>query len=352
MRAERALPCVTPSRAELEIPYISPAIILRRSCQRNTATMHLQVLDLDGSLAAQSSLRDAASWDSVGTIDLRDIAPRVRLWSRRAAIVALRARLSAAHARSHDTITMLGSGDFHHLAALLIENATRASGQPITLVHIDNHPDWVRFAPRWHCGSWINRALELPGIARVITLGVCSDDLERPGLKGGNLTALASGRLVLLPWSREPSRVYRRIGDGGAHRYEQGRIVWNNLANGDFGAHLERMLALIETAAVWITIDKDVLSEAEALSNWDQGQMPLARVLETIRFITARRRLVGADICGEYSPIGHTNWLKRIESHLDQPAIEASAAALARNECVNVELLRALTQAPSRAQIA
>jgi len=93
---------------------------------------------------------------------------------------------------------------------------------------------------------------------------------------------------------------------------------------------------------VWITIDKDVLPEAEALSNWDQGQMPLARVLETIRHVGSARRIIGADICGEYSPIVHANWIKRIESGMDQPRRAASAEALARNERVNVALLRAL----------
>ena len=44
--------------------------------------MRLQILDLDGSLATQSSLADAAPWSSIRTIDLRDIGPRVRLWAR------------------------------------------------------------------------------------------------------------------------------------------------------------------------------------------------------------------------------------------------------------------------------
>jgi arginase family enzyme len=304
--------------------------------------LHLQILEIDGSTTTQASLAGAAPWDSVSTIDLRDIAPRLRLWSRAETIAELRRRLDAANAKSLGAITLLGSGDFHHLAAVLIERATKNAPQPFTLVHIDNHPDWVRLAPRWHCGSWINRVLELPNVARVITLGVCSDDLVRPDLKGGNLPALSSGRLALFPWSRPPSRVWTRVSDGAGHRYENGWIVWDNLAEGRFEAHLDAVLAQIGTDAVWITIDKDVLPEAEAFSNWDQGQMPLARVIETIRFIGSRKRVLGADICGEYSPIEHTNWLKRFESRRDQPHRHVGAAALARNEQVNVELLRAL----------
>ena len=157
--------------------------------------MHLQILDLDGSVAAQQTLlRGVAAWDSVSTIDLGDLAPRLRLWARERTVREARARI-AARTPSGPTLHLIGSGDFHHLAALLLERAR----EPVTIIHIDNHPDWVRLAPRWHCGSWGNRALRLPSVQRVITLGVCSDDLVRPDLKGGNLPALASGKLVLFP---------------------------------------------------------------------------------------------------------------------------------------------------------
>jgi arginase family enzyme len=301
--------------------------------------MHLQILDLDGSLVAQPSLRDAAPWTTVATIALRDLAPRLRLWTRAVRMRELRERLARSGATADDTISLLGSGDFHHLAVSLMERAS----EPFTLIHIDNHPDWVRLAPRWHCGSWVNRALQLARIAKVITLGVCSDDLVRPDLKGGNLSALSQGRIALFPWRHAPSRSWARVASGAGHRYEGGWIVWDNLADGDFCAHLETVVAQIATANVWITIDKDVLPESEVLSNWDQGQMPLARVLETIRTITARKRLVGADICGEYSPPSHTNLFKRFEARMDQPQRDVTATALAQNEQVNIALLRALS---------
>ncbi len=139
--------------------------------------MHLQILDLDGSPQSQSSLRDAAPWSSVTTVNLRDLGPKVRLWSRDETMRRVRERLPA---RDEPTLSLLGSGDFHHVAVLLMETSTT----PMTIIHLDNHPDWVRLAPRWHCGSWINQALRLPSVAKVITLGTCSDDLVKPGAKG------------------------------------------------------------------------------------------------------------------------------------------------------------------------
>jgi arginase family enzyme len=305
--------------------------------------MHLQILDLDGALAAQTSLRGVAPWDSVDTIDLRDLAPRVRLWARDSAMREARARIQA-QARAEPTLHLLGSGDFHHLAVPLIEQAR----EPVTIVHIDNHPDWVRLAPRWHCGSWVNQALRLPQVRRVITLGPCSDDLVRPDLKGGNLPALAEGRLVLFPWQHAPSRVWWRVPSGPGRRYENGHIVWSNLAEIGVATALDAIIPLIQTDVIWISIDKDVLAEAEAVTNWDQGQMPLAAVVRIIAAVGAYKRIVGADICGEFSLPAHSNWLKRWEARMDQPHREAAADLLARNETTNRELLVAIEKATRR----
>jgi arginase family enzyme len=297
--------------------------------------MRLQILDLDGSLQSQSSLRDAAPWSSVTTVDLRDLGPKVRLWSRDETMRRVRERLPA---RDEPTLSLLGSGDFHHVAVLLMETSTT----PMTIIHIDNHPDWVRLAPRWHCGSWVNQALRLPNVAKVITLGPCSDDLVKPGVKGGNMPALASGKIVLFPWNHAPSRLYRQILDGAGHRYDHGFLIWRNLAETDLEESLARILSLIETNAVWFSIDKDVLPESEALTNWDQGQMPLAAVKKTIETIGAHKRIIGADICGEFSPARHSNWFKRWEAKMDQPQRADDAGLLARSESINRELLAAL----------
>lgn len=279
---------------------------------------HLRIFDTDGSVDA-AALAAAAPWSSVTRVDLRDIGPSLRLWSRRKNIEAARARLAAA-ADPRPSVTFMGSGDFHHLAALLAERVE----EPFTLLHFDNHPDWVRLAPRWHCGSWVNRALALPNVRRVVTVGCCSDDLIDPVRKGGNLPALAAGRMALFPWQHEASRVRRRIADGPGHTWRDGHIHWRNLAGVPLPQAIYAVLAAIPTEAIWITIDKDVLPEHEALTNWDQGQMPFAALRAMLRAAGERKRVLGADICGEYSPPRHVNWLKRIESKMDQPLRNAA----------------------------
>jgi arginase family enzyme len=278
--------------------------------------MHLEILDLDGSVSSDACGSYGRQWQSVRVVGLRDLAAQLRLWSGQKAIAETRRRLQAAPPHPDPTVTLVGSGDFHHLTPLLLERAC----EPITLVHFDNHPDWVRIAPRWHCGSWVNQALRSERVARVVTIGPCSDDLTWPGLKGGNLPALASGRLV-----------------------------WNNLAELAPAQIARTILAEITTDAVWFTIDKDVLPEAEVVSNWDQGQMPLSAVVALIEAIGERHCIAGADICGDYSEPRYDSPLKRWEVRRDQPRRAVpDATALARNAEVNRQLLATIEKAARR----
>ena len=301
---------------------------------------HLRILDTDGSVDA-AVLASAAPWASVTYVDLAALAPALRLWSRRRTVASARAQIAAV-ADPRPSVSFLGSGDFHHLAALLVERVT----EPVTVLHFDNHPDWVRLAPRWHCGSWVNRVLALPNVQRVVTVGPCSDDLDNPGRKGGNLPALDRGKLVLFPWQHAPSRVRRRIADGPGHGWRDGWIHWRNLAERQLEDAVHLVLDAIPTDSIWITIDKDVLPEHEALTNWDQGQMPTAALVAMLQAAGRHKRVLGADICGEYSPPSHHNWFKRIEARMDQPA--RSAADRARvddNLRIDRELARTLFDA-------
>lgn len=305
--------------------------------------MRLNLLDLDGSVARQRSLPLAADWDAVSVVPMSDLAASLRLWSGERAMCEARARLfSTGGSGRGPGVTVIGSGDFHHLAALGIEGCT----DPITVVHFDNHPDWAWSLPRWHCGGWVNRVLELKQVARVVTIGPCSDDLVRPGLKGANLHALDDGSIVLFPWRHAPSRVWHRIGDGAGHRWNDGHIEWRNLGDRDLDEGLREVLDAVPTESIWISIDKDILPESEAVTNWDQGAMPLDAVLRVIDALGATFRLVGADICGEYAPPRFGNVFKRIESLLDQPRRDrVDPAALERNERANMALLGALRRA-------
>ena len=50
---------------------------------------------------------------------------------------------------------------------------------------------------------------------------------------------------------------------------------------------------------VYISIDKDVLKEAEVNTNWDQGSASSAELYAAIERIFSKRKVIGVDICGE-----------------------------------------------------
>jgi hypothetical protein len=303
----------------------------------------LNILDLDHSLTAQAPIAQLLDSGRAKRLDLLDLGPKLRLWSseRTWRRFCERLRQRPRHSGPQPEIFFVGSGDYHHLTPAFLTDLP----EPTTLIHFDNHPDWVRFAPRRHCGSWVNQALKLPNIQRIVTLGPCSDDLQNPQLKGGNLDALRRGVLQLFPWQHAPSRIWGLIGDGAGHRQQENLLHWNNLAGLDWSAFFQKLIASLPTQAVWITIDKDVLASEDAATNWDQGAMRLSHLLQAIRMLAASKRILGIDVCGDYARPGFSNALKRWEARSDQPPAERwSEADLLRNAATNQALIELLEE--------
>ncbi|MHC8324215.1 arginase family protein [Pseudomonas sp. GB2N2] len=298
----------------------------------------MNILDLDHSLTAQAPIARLLDSGRAKRLDLLDLGPKLRLWSseRTWRRFAERLQQRPKHSGPQPEIFFVGSGDYHHLTPAFLTDLP----EPASLIHFDNHPDWVHFAPRRHCGSWVNMALKLPNIQRIVTLGPCSDDLQNPQLKGGNLSALRRGALQLFPWQHPPSKVWGRVGDGAGHRQQENLLHWRNLAELDWADFLQQLIASLPTQAVWITIDKDVLASEDAATNWDQGGMRLSHLLQAIRQLAASKRILGIDICGEYARPAYSNALKRWEAKSDQPPAERwSSDDLLRNAATNLALI-------------
>ena len=298
----------------------------------------MNILDLDHSLTAQAPIANLLDSGRAKRLDLLDLGPKLRLWSSERTWLRFceRLRQRPRHSGPQPEIFFVGSGDYHHLTPAFLTDLP----EPTSLIHFDNHPDWVRFAPRRHCGSWVNQALKLPNIQRIVTLGPCSEDLQNPQLKGGNLSALSRGVLQLFPWQHAPSRIWGRVGDGAGHRQQENLLHWHNLADLDWPAFLQQLIASLPTQAVWITIDKDVLASADAATNWDQGAMRLSHLVQAIRMLAADKRILGIDICGDYASPGFSNVLKRWEARSDQPPAERwSEADLLHNAATNQTLI-------------
>lgn len=306
--------------------------------------MRLRILDIDGSLPRQAGIAAFIAEGRAQLVDLRHDEKALRLWSSAARLRRLGEKLEqlGVPAGSGPLVTFYGSGDYHHLATAWIGRETA----PLSIVHFDNHPDWVRFPPTHNCGGWVNRALALPHVQRVVTLGVCSDDLVHPQWKSGNVAALGTGRLEVHPWKALPSRVWGRVADGAAHRQANGHLQWRCLADQDWREFLERLQERLPEGPLWLSIDKDVLRSEDALTNWDQGQMPLEALLVAIERLARARPIAGVDVCGEYSAPRFQGPIKRVAAWLDHPSSRpAQQQADVVNDRTNRLLIAALSAA-------
>ncbi|HEY8965397.1 MAG TPA: hypothetical protein VIM58_03070, partial [Candidatus Methylacidiphilales bacterium] len=181
--------------------------------------------------------------------------PRLRFCAPEREIEAFWSEVAPALAPFAGVPLLYGSGDFHHLAGLWLRRALGA--ESVTLLSFDNHPDWAVTPPRWACGGWINRALELPGIAEAAVWGCANMELNWPIRLLGNHRAVREGRLWLFPWrERFPKLAY------GA---------WPWLDRATWRERFAAFLAERPGRRFYVTVDLDCLREGEALTDWENG---------------------------------------------------------------------------------
>ena len=289
--------------------------------------MRLNLLHLDDAFLGQSRFRAEAAVLGAHDIDLQDLGPHVRLWGTSADLERVRARLvSLMNDLDGDEplVSWMGSGDFHHVSALLISHLSEIRKVPLTVVQFDNHPDWVANRGGIHCGSWVRHMLDQGTAQRVISIGMTSADLSWPELKGAGLAHVAAGRLVAFPVAPAHSIVFGQYGSGPGHRQSGRRVMWTGTSPDVNLESTARILSVIETDAIYVTIDKDVLMADDADTNWDQGQMRLTGLLAWLRQLAAKHKIIGLDVIGDRSKTRFggpllSQFLKRSEVLIDQP---------------------------------
>ncbi|QND52914.1 arginase family protein [Phyllobacterium sp. 628] len=315
--------------------------------------MQLLLLHLDDALELQPDFVRACMRTGARQICAEDHGRAVRLWGNQQSLDKLSNCLTRHIVGKGKTphLSFMGSGDFHHITALLVAAALGNNPEPATLIHFDNHPDWVHFNNGMHCGSWINRALQHRSLEKIVTVGVCSSDLKSPERKGANLSLLASGRLELYPYEHAPSRVRKEYGQGASYEQKDGALNWKTIAEVGEQNFIDQLLSRIKTKAVYLTIDKDVLAREDAVTNWDQGRMRLPYVLSLITEISKRHQIIGADVTGDYSIPSYTGNLwtrftKNAEILIDQPHSRPDPRKTTNiNSSANHALLEVLSEA-------
>jgi arginase family enzyme len=199
--------------------------------------------------------------------------------------------------------TVYGSGDYHYLSALWL----RQFSEPLVLISFDNHPDWAITPPKWACGGWINRALELEQIQHVAIWGCGNFECWWPHNIFANRRAQRERRLEIHPWADDrPIEDQRRLG-----------VIlpqnWRDQFQ-EFGANLRGK-------NVYVTIDLDCLRAEEAATNWENGRFSVYDVEWALGRLRENARIVGGDICGAYSEPKYARWKQEFAANWDHPKI-------------------------------
>ena len=233
-------------------------------------------------------------------VDAREWGPRLRF--------SAPPRLIAEFYREHETnlavpFLLYGSGDFHYLTALRLR---RVAG-PAVLISFDNHPDWDVRPPKWGCGGWINRALELPHIEHVAVWGCGNFECWWPHQIFGNRRAERAGILEVHPWAD---------GRPMKNRQRRGAILREN-----WRERFEQFVNGLASENIYVTIDLDCLRIEEAVTNWESGRFSVVDLQWALGKLRESCRIIGGDICGAYSPPKYARRKQRFAAEFDHPKL-------------------------------
>jgi arginase family enzyme len=297
---------------------------------QSLSTRSMRILNFDSAITSQKCLLAKYSHPpySAQIIDLLDYGPSVREWINKREALKLSKELNPA---DRNKITLYGSGDFHHVSALLIDKFG-STGEDFCVVIFDFHPDLDKTFPKFSCGSWVNLIAKKDAVKKIVMLGPSSDDLSFPHNLTFNFSYFKSKRIELYPFYHKPSLTL------------SGRIVWENLRGKDIRRFMADLIDRLPSKNVYISIDKDCLTRDYAVTNWEEGVAALDLLLDALKVLKDKANIIGMDITGDYSPIRVNSLFKRLCTMLDHPrqsGRKMDAEEVARiNEETNLKILR------------
>jgi arginase family enzyme len=298
----------------------------------------LRILNFDDSIVGQKSV---CKKYLPHIIELQDIGRTCRLWINQRTRQRLKSVLDP---KEKNAITFLGSGDFHHISSLLIEQFDK----DFCVIIFDLHPDLDFLPPRFSCGSWVNLIAAQRTVKKIVMLGPSSDDLTFPNNMTFNFSWFNNARVEIYPYNHAPSRMlFKNLEKNNfIHTHSKSffqTITWENLINKDIKAVIADIMERLPTKNIYISIDKDCLSWDHAVTNWEPGMMSLDWLLDALRALKDGATIVGMDIAGDYSPIDVKSLVKKICINWDHPRQLAEALPVQKvneiNEITNLKIL-------------
>lgn len=175
---------------------------------------------------------------------------------------------------SPEGIHFIDSGNYHYVSKFWIDKIK----EPFSLIVFDHHSDMqaARFNDMISCGCWIKVILDTnPYLRKVYIIGA----------KEESVNAI-------------PSQYRNRV-----KFYNETELFQEDRRNQFILENTDHPL--------YISIDKDILNTTSAITNWDQGSLSLENLEKLLILILTKTRVIGVDVCGEYSKLANVFSAKR-----------------------------------------
>lgn len=225
-------------------------------------------------------MQELRGYDNTRYIDCTDI-PGTDCYCDDEAVEAIRRRIAEAGVTDASGIHFFDNGNYHYMSKIWTDMVQ----EPFSLVVFDHHPDMQepRFGNILSCGGWVKKVLEENKFVQSVTLiGVADhlvDEIRAELSQASDANILDKVTFIKESEVRETgtpssfSRMRESLRSPTESEMTEGRI--------------------------YISIDKDALSPAYAVTNWDQGSLSLEHMKAIIEALAQGHKIIGIDICGE-----------------------------------------------------
>lgn len=203
------------------------------------------IFNLSGVYEHEGMIPASECWDGAKVVDLTTLEGTV-CYCDDDAVEILRREVAEATGNSESpAVCWIDSGDYHYMSYFRAEKIDI----PFQLILIDHHPDMQEpiFGDVLSCGGWLRTLLnQNPNLLNVKLVGVNPSLME------------------------ETEGFPERISD-----------------------------TLRDDLPVFVSIDKDALSQDYSRTNWDQGEMTFDDLAKVLEYNVKGKKVLGVDICGE-----------------------------------------------------
>ena len=236
---------------------------------------HMIVMHMAGAYDEQTFYKEKKDTWKVDQVDCQDIEG-TNCYCDDAAKESLRERIRT---YSYEGIHFLDSGNYHYLSLLWLEKIK----EPFSLILFDHHPDLQE--PSWggitSCGGWVREAL------------LTNENLQRAYLVGVDAHLIEDVRAEEEACDEAGAQRSDATGNATTGNAIFAKKLWEKIQIGmpDFSQ---------EKHPIYVSFDKDVLREEDAVCDWDQGDMTLDEAVEKLQEIRKKAgKILGMDVCGE-----------------------------------------------------